>query len=127
MAVPAKDSGPGLPGTVHLLPSLVVVAALVGTLSAHALCQPTADWLRGLEAGSAGQPANERVSFVAKCVFMPCPLQRASFVAPCYSPTACTPSFFLQKELGLKAPGEAAGSSQYPVLVQDPSPKQALG
>lgn len=42
VAILAKASGPGLPGNVHLLPSLAVVVALGGTLCAS---RPAADWL----------------------------------------------------------------------------------
>lgn len=132
MAVPAKVSGPGLPGSIHLLPSLVVIAALRGTLSAHALRQPPCCRLAPRPGGSAsaGWAANEQVSLVAKCVLMPVPLQKASFVAVTLSPLPPpldNPASFLQKQLCLKAPGEAAGSFRYWVLVQDPCPGSWLG
>lgn len=59
-----------------------------------------------------------KLSPVAKCVFMPIPLQRASFVAPCPRLLSLPPAI-----LSLKAPEEAAGSFWSWVLVQDPRPR----
>ena len=72
------------------------LAALGGTLSAHALRQPPCCRLAPGPGGStsAGWPANEQVSLAAKCVCMPVPLQKASFVAVTPPPLLDSPASF---------------------------------
>lgn len=121
MAVPAKASESGLAGNVHLLPSLVVVV----TLGGDAQC-PCSAPVSPLQIGSkaywhgvlAGQ-LMRKLSLVAKCVFMPVPLQRASFVAPCHQLLSLPPALLSSET----ARGEAAGSFRFRVLVQHPCPK----
>lgn len=80
--------------------------------------RPAADWLqRPGGSTSAGWPANDQVSLVAKCVFMPDPLQKASFVAVAPPPPSTVQ--LLSSETALSE-SSSGGCRQLPVLGASP-------
>lgn len=121
MAVPAKASESGLPGSVHLLLSLVVVVTLGG--DAECPCSaPVSPLQIGSKAYWHGVLAGQlmrKLSLVAKCVFMPVSLQRASFVAPCHQLLSLPPAL-LSSETAMSE-SSRGGCRQLPVSGAGPT------
>lgn len=107
---------------MHLLPSLVVVV----TLGGDGQC-PCSAPVSPLQIGSkacwhgvlAGQ-LTRKLSLVYLCPFH---YKEPRLWLPVTSSSPCPQRFFLQKQLCMKAPGEAAGSFRFRVLVQHPCPR----